>query len=125
VANQPYVQPPQGHYSPDGHWWWNGVQWVPVAQLPGWYSPIARKANGMAVASLVLSILWLGGLGSILAVIFGMSARKQINRSQGHEGGEGMAIAGLIVGVLGLLWTAFFVLVIIGVHHAVNSGVPD
>jgi Domain of unknown function (DUF4190) len=128
VTNQPsppYVQPPQGQYSPDGHWWWNGVQWVPVAQPPGWYAPAARKANTMAVASLVLSILWLGGLGSLLAVIFGISGRKQIERSQGQENGEGLAIAGLIVGILGLLWTAFFIAVIIGVHHAANTGLPE
>ena len=22
-------------YSPDGHWWWNGSQWLPVPPAPG------------------------------------------------------------------------------------------
>ena len=60
-----------------------------------------RTTNGFAVAALVLSILgWsmLPVLGSIGAIIFGHIARGQIRRSNGNEDGEGLALAGLILG---------------------------
>ncbi len=65
--------------------------------------------NGLAVASLVLSLLWLCGIGSLLAVIFGHIARGQIKRSNGRETGAGLALAGLILGYLPLvIGVAFF-----------------
>jgi hypothetical protein len=60
--------------------------------------PQARN-NRMAVASLVLSLLWLFGLGSVLAVVFGHIALKQIRES--NELGRGLAIGGLAMGYLG------------------------
>ena len=46
---------------------------------------------------MVLGIVWIYWIGSILAVIFGHRALKQIDQSQGREGGRGMALAGLIL----------------------------
>jgi hypothetical protein len=54
----------------------------------------------MAVASMVLGILWIYWIGSILALIFGYVARKQI-RERG-EGGDGMALAGIVLGWVGV-----------------------
>jgi hypothetical protein len=68
----------------------------------GAYQP-QRRTSGLAIASLVLSILWLAGLGSLLAVIFGLSARKSIRRSHGQVSGGGMALAGLIIGIVGVI----------------------
>jgi hypothetical protein len=62
----------------------------------------AQKTNGMAVASLVLGILWLGWVGSILAVVFGYVGKSQIDRSGGAEGGRGMAVAGIVLGWVGI-----------------------
>jgi hypothetical protein len=56
--------------------------------------------NGLAVASLVLGIIWLYWLGSILAVIFGHVALSQIARS--GQNGRGLAIAGLVLGWIGV-----------------------
>nr|WP_281372405.1 DUF4190 domain-containing protein [Prauserella isguenensis] len=71
----------------------------------------------MAVASMVLGILWLYWLGSILALIFGYIAKKQIE--QRHEGGGGMATAGIVLGWVGLgILTA--ILGIAAVSIAVN-----
>ncbi len=39
----------------------------PYAQPIAYRQPVQSKTNGMAVASLVLGILWIGGLGSVLA----------------------------------------------------------
>lgn len=61
------------------------------------------QTNGMAVASLVLGILWLCSLGSIAAIILGHAALHQINRS--GAAGRGIAIAGLVLGYVGLAIT--------------------
>ena len=50
---------------------------------------------------MVLGIVWLGGLGSVLAVIFGAIAKKRI--IQRDEAGRGMANAGIVLGIVGVL----------------------
>ena len=62
----------------------------------------AGRTSGLAIASLVLGIVWVFWLGSILAVIFGHIALSQIKRSMGVLTGRGMAIAGLVLGYVGL-----------------------
>jgi hypothetical protein len=57
----------------------------------------------MAIASLVLSILSLLGVGSILGIIFGFVSRGTINRSNGTQKGAGLALAGIIVGFFTLI----------------------
>ncbi|HEX8745460.1 MAG TPA: DUF4190 domain-containing protein [Thermoleophilaceae bacterium] len=61
--------------------------------------PVARN-NRLAVASLVLSALWLFGLGSLLGVVLGHIALRQIEAS--GELGRGLAIGGLVLGYLAL-----------------------
>jgi hypothetical protein len=58
--------------------------------------------NGLAVASLVLGILWMFWIGSILAVIFGYIGKGQIDRSGGTQSGRGLAIAGITLGWVGI-----------------------
>jgi hypothetical protein len=58
----------------------------------------------MAIASMVLGICWVYWIGSILALVFGYIARRQI-KTNGQKG-NGMAIAGI---VLGWVEIAFFV----------------
>lgn len=88
----PPVAPPPGGY----------------AYPPGSYQPglPSAKYSGLAIASLVLSIIWLGGIGAILAVIFAIIALRQIAASQGRLRGKGLSIAGLIVGIVGLIGAA-------------------
>jgi hypothetical protein len=88
-----------------------------------------QKTNGLAIASLVCSLVWLGGLGSILAVIFGFIARGQIKRSEaatessGRVQGNGLAIAGIIVGFVGLVALVLFVILVVAVvHHCDQTG---
>ncbi len=75
--------------------------------------------NGYAVASLVLGIVWVFWIGSFLAVIFGHTARAQIRRS-GIPRGEGMALAGLILGYLGFLTLVISIVGGGGFHLQVN-----
>jgi hypothetical protein len=73
---------------------------------PGYGMPVAvaRPNNGMAIASLVVSIVGvlglcgygLGGWIGLIGAILGHVARRQI-RERG-ENGDGMALAGIIVG---------------------------
>ncbi|MCS7282659.1 MAG: DUF4190 domain-containing protein [Anaerolineae bacterium] len=60
------------------------------------------QTNGLAIASLVLSLLGLVGvlplLGTILGLIFGYSAKSQIAQSRGTQGGAGLAQAGIVIG---------------------------
>jgi len=79
------------------------------------------EKKGLAIASLVCGLLfWLGVPGfvcSILAVIFGIIQLKNIKKTPKQYGGRGMAIAGLILGGIGVI---FFlaVTVVIGLLFA-------
>lgn len=68
------------------------------------------KTNGMAIASLVLGILWLYWIGSALALIFGYMGRKQIDESGGAEAGRGLAVAGIVLGWVGVGFLALLLL---------------
>jgi hypothetical protein len=61
----------------------------------------------LSIASLVLGILWILGLGSILALIFGYVGLGQIRRRD--EGGRGLAIAGIVLGWVGVGLALLFV----------------
>ena len=60
-----------------------------------------QRTNGFAVASLVLGILWIFWLGSLLALVFGFIAKRQIDQSGGAQSGSGLAIAGIVFGCVG------------------------
>ncbi len=85
---------------------------------PGTYPPGAQwaqpqKTNGMAIASLIVSlagILTVGATG-ILGLIFGIVALRQISRT--GDAGKGMAIAGIVVGSLMVVFFLFVVIVVI------------
>jgi hypothetical protein len=62
----------------------------------------AASTNGLAVASLVLGCLFCLLITGILAVIFGNVALGQIQRSQGTQRGRGLAIAGIVLGWIGV-----------------------
>lgn len=64
--------------------------------------------SGKAIASLVLSVLGI----SLIAVILGHLARGEIKRSQGRVQGDGLAIAGLVIGWIGVAgWVLVWILV--------------
>ncbi len=86
------------------------------------YSNIPPRTSGLAIASLVLGILYLCGIGSLLATIFGAVSLGQISRSNGTLTGKGMAIAGLVLGFIGLGVIAF--LFFEGMLAGVTSGLP-
>lgn len=73
-------------------------------------APVAQpKTSGMAIASLVLSLLWIYGIGSVLAIIFACVAKKNIRESNGWVTGGGMATAGLVLGIIGIAVVALVI----------------
>jgi uncharacterized membrane protein len=94
--------------------------------MPGYFYPMpdprARQKNGWGVASLVLGI---GGLTvlfflvvpSILAVVFGHIGRRAA--ANGEADNPGVALAGLIMGYLGVAgWSLIGMLALIGLFAA-------
>jgi hypothetical protein len=113
----PPGQAPPGPYPPapafPGQAPGGGYQPPPV---PGYWSqppapgfmPVTRT-NGLAIASLVLGILWLFWLGSLVGLVLGLVALKQIKRR--NQGGRGIAIAGVVLSVLWLVGLVVAVIV--------------
>jgi hypothetical protein len=118
TAGLPVQATPPGWYldpqDPRTQRYWDGTQWTehrsPAAQQAG------PPTNGKATASLVLGIVFACGIGSILALVFGYQAKNEIEASNGTQGGEGMATAGVILGWIGvglviaylLFWVVIF-----------------
>jgi hypothetical protein len=80
--------------------------------MPGYVQPmmvaVAPPNNPLALTSMILGIvgivlIWLYGIGllaAITAVILGHIGLVQIKNSAGTQGGNGMAIAGLVLGYI-------------------------
>ena len=85
------------------------------------------KTSNLAVASLVMGVLgvfggWLccGLIFPLLAIVFGHIAYSQINKHPNILSGKGMAIAGFILGYVGL-----FLSIIIGIAFGVGSAIME
>lgn len=89
--------------------------WAPPSPSNPAYAAPPGGTNGYAIASLVLGIVWLGGLGSLLALIFGVMAKNQIDASGGRQTGRGMAVAGIVLGVVGLAGLIVWIILIASV----------
>lgn len=121
------------------HRYWDGTAWTehvsragatatdPVTPAaPVWQADAGRPTitNVKAVVSLVLSILWIGGLGSLAGLVLGVMARREIRRAEGGQSGDGVALAGIVIGALGLLATAL-VIVALAAFVTVSPPVPS
>lgn len=83
--------------------------------------------SGFAVASLVLgiiSLVMMPIIASFPAIFFGHIARSDIRRSEGNLSGDGMALAGLITGYLGLAFWVLMFGVMAAMMFAVFTKVP-
>jgi hypothetical protein len=94
----PLPAQPQGYAAPAGYPQAPG-QGYPYP--PYGYAPAPQRTSGMAIASLILGLVWIYWIGSILAVIFGHIALKETKRDP-RVGGRALAIAGLVLGYIGL-----------------------
>jgi hypothetical protein len=85
--------------------------------------------SGAATASLVLGICGLvvcPFVCSVLALVFGYQARGQIDESGGQIGGRSSAVAGIVLGWVGVglcvLALAFFIFVVVAASVSSTSG---
>jgi hypothetical protein len=96
------------------------------------YYPVPRSPNsGLAIASLVCGVgeIFTGGLSGIAAVILGHMARNEIRQT--GKRGDGMAIAGLVLGYLAIAgWALIIVIAVVAgiaatshpsIAHSVNG----
>ncbi|MGD9627784.1 MAG: DUF4190 domain-containing protein [Pyrinomonadaceae bacterium] len=128
-AFDPFNEPAPGSNAPLAQADWTPT---PAAQDQGWqnqpmqnqqYQPGSGLQPGgqnqtLAIVSLVLgisSILFCGGLTGPPALITGIMAKKKATNNPAEYGGAGLALGGIITGVLGtlllLLVIAYFVFV--------------
>lgn len=88
--------------------------------------PVRSTTSAMAVVSLVSGILaWcmLPVVGAVVAVVCGHLARGEIRRAQGQLEGDGLAVAGLVLGYVQLaLGAALLLLAIAAVVLGVSIG---
>jgi uncharacterized membrane protein len=56
----------------------------------------------MAIASMVLGILWIYWIGSIVALVLGYLALREIRQNPQRIEGRGLAIAGIVLGWVGM-----------------------
>ena len=85
----------------------NGLRPPPPRPYP---PPLVARTNGMAIAALVAGILFFTWIGAVLAVVFGHVARRQLRGAGGWQRGDGLAVAGLVLGYAGLAILVFTLL---------------
>jgi hypothetical protein len=101
-----YGQPP-GYGAPPGSGGW-GAQPNPYGY--GYQAPPVTRTDGLASGALVASIVGVlltcacvGVAGAIAGIIMGIISRRRIRDSNGMLIGDGVALAAIIIGVIGVL----------------------
>jgi uncharacterized protein with PQ loop repeat len=78
--------------------------------------PMQQRTSGMAIAGFVLSFFC-----SLLGLIFSIMGRNECKRSNGMVGGDGLAIAGIVISSIGMVIWLIYVIAIVafmGSHHS-------
>ncbi|GAA1944895.1 DUF4190 domain-containing protein [Kitasatospora viridis] len=111
-APNPYATPPAAPYG-------SPYPSSPYPGAPGFGHPAPSRTNGLAIGSLVTGIiccLWPVAIG------LGVGALSQLGKPRHqHERGRGLAVAGLVLGTIGLLCTVV-VMATGGFHFYVRTG---
>jgi Domain of unknown function (DUF4190) len=97
------------------------VQYGPQFGQAAPYGRTGRSTNSLAIAALCCGIgqILAGPLAGIPAVILGFMSLGQISRT--GEDGRGMAITGLILGIVGLMLTVLVIILVVAVAHSITS----
>ena len=88
----------------------SSAQLAPTAVLTPGVPAAQQKTSGMAIASLVCGIVNVFPL-SVIAIVLGHISLSQIKKSAGQITGRGLAIAGLVLGYLGIVAIPFILIV--------------
>ncbi|MGD0814208.1 MAG: DUF4190 domain-containing protein [Verrucomicrobiota bacterium] len=92
-------------------------EWKPLSSMPEFSIPpvvsmppvpTVQRGSNMALAGLICGVLanvccCFGFLCAILGIVFSVIALNQ-QEAHPHEGGRAMALAGLVLSVVGLIW---------------------
>ncbi|HYT12269.1 MAG TPA: DUF4190 domain-containing protein [Candidatus Nitrosopolaris sp.] len=122
----PPPQPPGGGYTPGGGY----VPPAPMGYMPGAVGYAQPRTDGLAIASLIVGIvgvvcffLCLGIVAGPTAAIMGFVSRQRITSSGGMLGGGGMALAGLILGIVGFVASvSWFFFIVLSGHTNTTTG---
>jgi hypothetical protein len=142
-VSTPPEEPGQGGWQPQG-WqseWQRPGGWRPEEPAPappsqagwqqqpdgGWQQAGPPQTSGKSTAALVLGILGLvlfcPFIFSIIALVLGYQARREIDASGGRLSGRGNASVGIVLGWIGVaLLVAFVLLVVIGLAVGDDGG---
>ena len=99
----------------DGWWLASDGKWYPPQ------TPVVRavpSTNGLAITSMVLGILGI----SIVAIVLGHVSLNQIKKSGDTQEGRGFAIAGLVLGYIGLAVSVIIIAVVVAVIVVCGGG---
>lgn len=117
AASAGWSSPPGG---PSAGW---TTPQAPGSSSPGGWAqqpdsaPYRAATNGLAVAALVLGIIGIPGVFAllnvfaVLALIFGLVSRSQIQKAGGAQAGAGMAMAGIVLGTIGIALDVIWIIV--------------
>ena len=94
--------------------------------------PAPAPTNGKATSALIVGITtlvlsWCCGFGvlGLVAVVLGMKGRSEIRRSGGAQGGEGIALAGVVTGAVAVLVGLVVLVAVIAVIASGNAAFQD
>jgi hypothetical protein len=110
----PYVQP--GPYAQPG----------PYVQVgAGWPQAAGRRTNSLAIAALCCAIgqVIAGPFAGIAAIVLGAISLKQIRLS--GEDGHGMAVAGLLLGIVGTVLVMLFLIFAVALFHGMGGNLSN
>ncbi len=90
---------------------------TPFAPAP----PQPGSTNGMAIVSLICGFLSLLFPAAVCAIVFGHVSRSQIRKAGNVQKGAGMALAGLIMGYLGVVFIPILIIAAIAIPNLLRS----
>lgn len=86
------------------------------------YSVSGPENDPFAITALVCGIVGCGFVTSIIAIVFGFLAKSRIKKSNGSLKGSGMATAGIVLGILWIVLTiAYYVVMIVLAFNDPNA----
>lgn len=97
--------------------WWDGSRWTEHrAPMPAPAPYFVRETDGYAVASVITGVVGI----PIAPIVLGIIARNRIRDSGGMKDGNGLAIAGIILGGVQLVIWTVVILALVG--FAIGAG---
>jgi hypothetical protein len=98
--------------------WWDGSQWSEHSAPAGPPPPVyVGGTDGMAIASLVTALVGI----PIAPIILGHMARTRIRESGGFKTGDGLAIAGLVIGYIQLVFLGIVLILLLSASGSGSS----